>query len=131
MQTTNWYSKLIKPSFAPPSYLFGIVWPILYVIIFASYGYTFYQVFRGKFPAILVIPMLLNLVSNFLFSPIQFVLQNNLLAAVDIVVVLVSIVWFMRLVLPFSRGVFYAQIPYLMWVSFATVLQFSITWLNR
>lgn len=131
METRSWYENLIKPSFAPPSYLFGIAWSILYPIIFISYGYTVYLVYKKEVPQIVLAPLAINLVANLLFSPIQFRLQNNLLAAIDIVVVLITIVWFIYLIYPHSKVVAYAQIPYLLWVSFATILQFSITWLNR
>ncbi len=130
MNTQQWYAQLTKPSFAPPSNVFGIAWSILYPIIFATFGYTIYAVIKKDFPKAILVPLLANLVFNLLFSPIQFGLQNNLLAAVDVVLVLVTLVWFMFAVYPHSKLISLAQIPYLLWVSFATVLQLSITWLN-
>lgn len=131
METAEWYKNLIKPSFAPPSWVFGPVWIVLYSIIVISYSYLIYQVARKKISKKLLIPLFLNLISNFLFSPIQFKLQNNLLAAVDITVVLVSLVWLIHSLLPQHKFIAIAQVPYLLWVSFATILQYSITWLNR
>jgi benzodiazapine receptor len=131
METANWYKNLIKPSFAPPSWLFGPVWAILYTIIFATYGYIVYLVSKGRLSKQTLIPLVLNLLFNFLFSPIQFSLQNNLLAAIDITLVLGTLVWLIVLLLPHRKVLALAQIPYLLWVSFATILQFSITWLNR
>jgi len=128
--TTLWYSKLIKPSFAPPSWLFGPVWTVLYTIIFSTYSYIIYKIIKGDFPRVLLWPLLLNLVFNFLFTPIQFGLKNNLLATIDITLVLGTLIWLISLVLPISKPLSYAQIPYLLWVSFATILQISITWLN-
>lgn len=127
----TWYNSLIKPSFSPPSYLFGIAWSILYPIIFASFGFTVYKVIKKEAPSIMLFPLIINLVSNLLFSPIQFGLQNNFLAAIDITVVLVSLIWFTILAFKNLKIVGYAQIPYLLWVAFATVLQYSITWLNK
>lgn len=63
--------------------------------------------------------------------PIQFGLRNLPLAAVDILVVWETIVWMMLAIWPHARLVAAAQVPYFVWVSIATVLQLSITWMNR
>ncbi len=131
MKTYEWYQSLIKPSFAPPSWLFGPVWTVLYLIIFSSYGYTTQLVLNKKVPNIILIPLIINLVSNFLFTTFQFGLKSNVLAAMDILIVLGTIVWFMKIIYPYSRVIFLAQVPYLLWVSFATILQLTITYLNR
>jgi translocator protein len=130
MNTQEWYAELIKPSFAPPPYLFGIVWSILYPIIFLTFGYTVYLIKKERIPTSVLLPLALNLLFNFLFSPIQFGLQNNLLAALDITFVLLTIIWFIHKLWPFSKVVALTQIPYLLWVTFATLLQYSITLLN-
>jgi tryptophan-rich sensory protein len=77
------------------------------------------------------LPFLLNLIFNLAFTPIQFRLQNNYLAALDILLVLGTLIWAMVVIYPFARWITYIQIPYLLWVSFATVLQLTITVLNR
>lgn len=126
----NWYSTLIKPTWAPPSWLFGPVWTVLYVIIVISFGTVFYKVFTKQIPWIVALPFALNLLFNAAFTPLQFGLQNNLLAAIDILLVLGTLVWAMIAIWPHTRWVAYANIPYLAWVSFATILQLSITYLN-
>jgi translocator protein len=131
MKNFEWYQTQLKPSFAPPAWIFGPVWSVLYLIIFSSFGYTIYLAVNKRIPNIILLPLMINLASNFLFTPLQFGLKSNVLAAVDIVVVLTTIIWFMKLIYPYSKIVFYAQIPYLLWVSFATILQFTITYLNR
>ena len=133
MPTYNWYSQLIKPSWAPPSWLFGPVWTILYAIIAFSFGTVFYKAFTKEIPWIVALPFALNLVFNFAFTPLQFGLQNNLLAAIDIILVLGTLIWALYAiwqVSPHLHWIVYANIPYLLWVSFATVLQLSITYLN-
>lgn len=130
MNESVWYAELIKPEWAPPAWLFGPVWTVLYAIIFVSFGFVFYQIFKGKIPKLVAIPLVINLVSNAAFTPLQFGLQNNFLALADILIVLGSIVWIMHAIWPYYKWVAYAQIPYLLWVSFATVLQLTITLLN-
>lgn len=129
--TYSWYSSLIKPSFAPPSWIFGPVWSVLYVIIAVTFIRVFYLAAIRTIPAIVIVPFILNLIFNFSFTPLQFGLQNNYLAAIDILLVLGTLIWAMIAIWPYSRGLAYAQIPYLLWVSFATILQLTITWLNR
>jgi translocator protein len=134
MNTYNWYSQLIKPSWAPPSWLFGPVWTVLYAIIAVTFGTVFYKAFTGKLSWIVALPFVLNLVFNFAFTPIQFGLKNNLLAAIDIIIVLGTLIWAFWAIWHASsdlRWVVYANIPYLLWVSFATVLQLTITYLNK
>lgn len=129
--TASWYSNLIKPTWAPPSWLFGPVWSVLYLLIFISFGSVFYKFFQKQIPFIVILPFALNLIFNFLFSPIQFGLQNNYLAMVDIILVLGTLVWLMIAIYPYMRWVVFINIPYLIWVSFATLLQVSITVLNK
>jgi benzodiazapine receptor len=134
MNTYNWYSQLIKPTWAPPSWLFGPVWTILYAIIAISFGTIFYKVFTGKLPWMVALPFALNLIFNFAFTPIQFGLKNNLLASIDILLVLITLGWALYAIWyasPELRWVVYANIPYFVWVAFATCLQLTITYLNR
>ena len=129
--TYSWYSTLKKPSFSPPSWVFGPVWSVLYVIIAISFLRVFFLAYSGAFSWIITLPFILNLVFNFSYSPIQFRLRNNYLAAVDILLILSTLVWMIFVIWPYSHLVAYAQIPYLLWVSFATILQLTITWLNK
>lgn len=127
----NWYSTLIRPSWAPPSWLFGPVWSVLYAVIAVSFGTVFYKAFTKQIPWIVALPFVLNLIFNFAFTPLQFGLKNNLLSAIDILCVLGTLVWAMVAIFPHARWIMYAQIPYVLWVSFATVLQLTITYLNK
>ncbi|PIT92484.1 MAG: tryptophan-rich sensory protein [Candidatus Harrisonbacteria bacterium CG10_big_fil_rev_8_21_14_0_10_42_17] len=126
-----WYQTLIKPVWAPPSWIFGPVWTVLYVVIAITYGFVFYAVFTKHFPRALAVPFVLNLIFNFSFTYFQFGLKNNLLAALDIFFVLGTLVWVLVAVYPKRKWVALMNIPYLLWVSFATVLQLTITYLNK
>ena len=130
-ETSTWYSSIVKPSWAPPSWLFGPVWSVLYTIIAVSFGAVFYKVFTKQLPFAIALPFILNLIFNFAFSPIQFGLKNNILAAIDILLVLATLIWSLYTIYPHMRWVALVNIPYLLWVSFATVLQITITILNK
>lgn len=138
----TWYSTLIKPSWAPPSWLFGPVWTILYIFIALSFGKVFLLAIQKQISWWVALPLILNLFFNFIFTPIQFGLKNNYLAAVDILLVLTTLLWALfniysvSLKLSIEKGVdirwaFYLLIPYLLWVAFASVLQLTVTYLNR
>jgi benzodiazapine receptor len=131
MQNYNWYQQLSRPSWAPPAWIFGPVWTFLYVLIAFSFGTVFYKAFSRQLPLVVALPFALNLFFNLIFTPIQFGLKNNYLAALDILLVLATLVWAMAAVYPHARWIAYIQIPYLLWVLFATVLQLTVTYLNR
>jgi len=131
MSAYNWYQQLIKPSWSPPSWLFGPVWTFLYVLIAISFAKVGWMFFKGTIPFLVLLPFILNLIFNFAFTPIQFGLKNNYLAAVDILLVLATLIWAIIVIYPHSPWVAYIQIPYLLWVSFATILQLTITFLNK
>ena len=126
-----WYQQLIKPSWAPPSWVFGPIWSVLYVLIAISFGTVFYKFFTKQLSWLIVLPFVLNLFFNLIFTPIQFGLKNNYLAALDILLVLGTLIWAMILIYPHMKWVAMMNIPYLVWVCIATVLQFSVTYLNR
>jgi tryptophan-rich sensory protein len=131
MPTSTWYAEIIKPSWSPPGWLFGPVWSVLYLLIAASFGTVFYKTITGSLSWLVALPFILNLVFNFAFTPLQFGLKNNLLASIDILLVLGTLIWAIIVIYPHLRWVAYLQIPYLLWVSFATVLQLTITYLNK
>lgn len=134
MNTYNWYAQLTKPSWAPPSWLFGPVWTVLYAIIAVTYGTVFYRAFSGKLSWMIALPFILNLIFNLIFSPIQFGLKNNWLAAMDILLVVATLVWALVALwqaAPELRWIVYANLPYLAWGIFATCVQLTITYLNR
>lgn len=125
------YEEWVKPFFAPPEWAFGVVWPILYVVMAVSFGWIFWKIFvKKEIPKKVSVPFFLNIVFNFAFTPVLFWLGDLTLALVDVFLVWVTIVWIMFSIKEYDKNVFYAQIPYLLWVSFATCLQLSIWFLN-
>ena len=130
MNTYDWYSQLIKPFWAPPSWIFGPVWSILYVMIAISFGKVFVMAWKKQVAITAALPFVLNIIFNLAFTPLQFGLKSNILAAVDIILVLATLIWAMVVIWPHKRWLTFIQIPYLLWVSFATVLQLTITYKN-
>lgn len=126
----EWYQQLIRPEWAPPAWLFGPVWTVLYCIIAITYGYVAWLFLKGKIRFSVFLPFILNIIFNLAFTPIQFGLKSNILAAIDILLVAITLIWMMIAIYPHKKWIAYANIPYLLWVCFATVLQLSITWLN-
>ncbi|MFA7654220.1 MAG: TspO/MBR family protein [Candidatus Magasanikbacteria bacterium] len=131
MQNYEIYASWIRPSWAPPSWLFGPAWTILYILIAISFGYVLSLFLKGKISWLILLPFALNLFFNLIFTPIQFGLKSFLLSSIDIILVWGTIVWLMLAIFPVARWVVYINVPYLLWVSFATVLQITTAYLNR
>lgn len=129
MHPITQYAGYIRPDWAPPGWLFAPVWTVLYIIIAITFGYVFYQYFKGRIKWNTALPFFLNLIFNIAFTPIMFGLGNMQLAAVDVLLVLATIIW-MMVVARRKAWIVLANIPYLLWVIFATFLQLSIVYLN-
>lgn len=129
--SSEWYQGLIKPNWAPPSWLFGPVWSVLYVLIFISFGTVFYKFITKKIPFVVLLPFILNLIFNLSFTYFQFGLKSNVLAAIDIIFVLGTLIWAMIVIYPYFKWIALINIPYLLWVLFATILQLTITVINK
>ena len=127
----EYYKNLKKPSWSPQEQVFGQVWSVLYVIIIAVNAYVIWQFARGSISWKVALPFWLNLFFNLIFTPIQFGLKNNLLASVDIMLVLATIIWAMVAIWPVKKYISLVFVPYLLWVIIATVLQVQIYLLNR
>ena len=131
MDANNWYELLDKPSWSPPAWLFGPVWTLLYILIAISFGKVFILTYQKQVLFSVALPFILNLLFNFAFTPLQFGLKNLLLATIDILLVLFTLIWAMVAIYSNGKWITYIQIPYLLWVSFASVLQITITYLNK
>lgn len=131
MTFMDWYNSLAKPAWTPDPAFIGLMWQIIYPIIAVTFGFVFVQATRKKIPRKVVVPFAINLAANLVFTPIQFGLRNLTLASIDILVVWGTIIWLVAAIWRHYRWVAVAQAPYFAWVSTATVLQLSISWMNR
>lgn len=125
-----WYDSLIKPEWTPDGSTISVIWLSLYPIIVISFLFVVWKAWKKEIPVSLLSVFIINLIANILFSPIQFGLQNLWLATFDILIVLGTIIAEISLSWPRYRWLALAQLPYLAWVSTATVLQVSILMMN-
>jgi tryptophan-rich sensory protein len=88
------------------------------------------MLYQKQIPFIVALPFILNLFFNAIFTYLQFGLRSNSLAALDILLVLGTLIWAILAIYPYARWIAYIQVPYLLWVAFATVLQLTVTYLN-
>ena len=130
MSWMEWYNSLAKPSWTPEPATIGLIWQILYPIIFITFAFVLVQAVRKKVPGKVMLPFAINPAANVAFTPIQFGLRSLLLAAADILIVWGTIVWMIAVIWKHHRWVAIAQVPYFIWVSIATALQLSISWSN-
>ena len=124
----GWYTTLVKPSFNPPNWLFAPVWTSLYIMM----GIAFFLVWKSNVPvkekAYLFFG--LQLILNFFWSILFFSMHALGVALIEIILMWVCILLTIVSFYPISKPAAYLLIPYLLWVSFASVLNFSIWKLN-
>jgi tryptophan-rich sensory protein len=131
MDTPAQYRELKRPAWAPPAWVFGPVWGVLYALIAVSFSYVGYLYYAHAIPFSVLLPFVLNLIFNLAYTPIQFRLRNLPLASLDVVLVLATLLWAAAGIYSIAPWVAYINIPYVLWASFATALQLTITVLNR
>jgi tryptophan-rich sensory protein len=129
MSVRTWYVRLRKPSFNPPGWVFGPVWSALYFMMATSAWLVWRQGgWQGARTALLLFFIQLGL--NLAWSGLFFRLRRPGLAAADILALLVAIIGTAMEFRAFSEIAFWLMVPYAIWVSFASVLNFSIWRLN-
>lgn len=125
----NWYASLERPSFAPPNWVFGPVWTFLYLLM----GVSLYLIWRQppgsqKEKALFIFG--LQLACNFIWSFLFFYLNNPAMALVDIVILWLLILLMLVRFFKLKPMAAWLNIPYLLWVSFATALNAAFWYLN-
>lgn len=123
-----WYAALNKPAFNPPNWIFFPVWTLLFILM----GISLYLIWENKSKKKQTALNLfgIQLVLNLLWSILFFGLHKPLYAAVEIVILWIAILMMILEFRKFSKIAALLLLPYILWVSFATVLNFSIVILN-
>lgn len=121
-----WYLSLNKPSFNPPAWVFGPAWTVLYIMMGVALGMLWKEKIKNRY---LIFIFATQFVFNLLWSPIFFYYQNIGWAFIDICALWLSIVGFM-IAARNRRVIKLLFVPYLCWVSFAALLNFSIYKMN-
>jgi translocator protein len=127
----TWYATLVKPSFAPPNYLFGPVWTTLYILM----GISLYIIWNNptkehwKQKAFIIFGI--QLVLNFLWSFIFFEIKWMGVALVEIIVMWMAIFLTILVFSRISKLAAWLLVPYIAWVSFASILNYYYWSLNR
>src|SRR3989344_3174467 len=119
----EFYSSIAKPFFAPPDWVFGVAWGIIYPLFAAALIYTFILAYRGRVPWRLFGILATNLIANLLFTPVQLGLSAFWPASVVILIILGTLAYFERHIWRYSKIIFWLLTPYLAWGAYAAVLQ--------
>ncbi|MCT4617049.1 MAG: tryptophan-rich sensory protein [Candidatus Gracilibacteria bacterium] len=125
----SWYTNLEKPFFNPPNWIFGPVWTILYIMI----GISFYLIWKkgfGKQKNKLILVYSIQLLLNFLWSFSFFYFKSPTLGLINIIILLIFIILNIIYFYKSNKIAGYLLFPYLIWVIFATILNFYIFILN-
>ena len=115
--TDSWYLLLNKSELNPPSYVFGIVWPILYILMMASAFLAHKKIF-----SIFIVQLFFNAAWSWLF----FRFQMPLIALLDIYLLIAINIYILNLMYKENKVAFFLFIPYVVWISFASYLNLFI-----
>lgn len=128
----TWYPTLIKPIFNPPNWIFAPVWIVLYIAMGIAAGLIWNEIENQQKEAKMALQyFVLQLGLNALWSYLFFGLQNLLLASIEIILLLLVIIECYKLFKPIHATAGKLLIPYIAWVSFATLLTLSVFYLNN
>jgi len=126
----TWYKTLNKPFFTPPNWVFGPVWISLFILMGISLFLVWKKPDYPRFkPALLFFSV--QFILNVLWSAAFFGLQSPLLGLIDIILLWIAILLTILNFFKVSKVAGMLLMPYLLWVSFATLLNFSLWILNR
>ena len=126
----DWYENLQRPALTPPNWIFGPVWTVLYIMIAVSI-FLFVKNHKTGTGFGIYFLIALNLIANFSWTVLFFRLQSPGLAVIDIVVIDISLILMIYYFWQTNRIASTLLWPYLLWVLFATYLNFSFYVLNK
>ena len=115
--TDSWYLLLNKSELNPPSYVFGLVWPILYIFMMVSAFLAHKKIF-----SLFIVQLFFNAIWSWLF----FRFQMPLVALLDIYLLILINIYILNLMYKESKLAFFLFVPYVLWISFASYLNLFI-----
>jgi tryptophan-rich sensory protein len=121
-----WYSEIILPSFNPPSWVFGPVWTTLYIFMSVAAWSAWEKTSDKKILKIYFI----HLFFNSIWSVIFFGFHQIFIALIDLGIILIFIIWLIKIYYQVNKISFLLMIPYLLWCSYALILNTTIFYLN-
>lgn len=127
---TTWYATIEKPFFNPPNWVFAPVWTTLFVLMGVSLYLVWKKGLKTKRVKTALIIFSIQLVLNILWSIIFFGLKSPFYAFLEITMLWTAILLTIFKFYKVSKTAAYLLIPYILWVSFAAVLNFSIVVMN-
>jgi tryptophan-rich sensory protein len=131
LSITTWYPTLIKPIFNPPNWVFAPVWTLLYIFMGIAAGLIWNEIeSKPKEVKVALQYFIVQLGLNALWSYLFFGLQNLLLASIEVILLLLVLIECYKIFKPIHPVASKLFIPYIAWVSFASLLTLSIFYLN-
>lgn len=124
-----WYAELKKPQWQPPDWLFGPAWTLIFTLAAAAAVISYTHASDSGKTAVIAV-FVINAVLNILWSVLFFKLRSPMMALYEVTLLWLSIVSIMVVVMPHSRLAALLVVPYLLWVSFAGFLTYTIVKLN-
>ena len=121
-----WYSQIVLPIFNPPSWVFGPVWTLLYILMSVAAWIAWRKISDKKILQVYFV----HLFFNSIWSVIFFGFHQIFIALIDLGIILIFIIWLMKIYYQVSKISFLLMIPYLLWSSYALILNTTIFYLN-
>ena len=121
-----WYSQIILPTFNPPRWVFGPVWTTLYILMSVAIWVIWNNSLNKKILQVYFVHLFFNAIWSIIF----FGFHQILFALIDLGIILIFIIWLMKIYYQINKISFVLMIPYLLWSSYALVLNATIFYLN-
>ena len=121
-----WYSEIILPTFNPPSWVFGPVWTTLYILMSVALWIAWNNSSEKKVLQVYSVHLFFNAIWSIIF----FGFHEIFIALIDLGVILIFIIWLMKIYYQVSKISFLLMTPYLLWSSYALILNTTIFYLN-
>jgi tryptophan-rich sensory protein len=126
----SWYTTINHPSFNPPNWVFGPVWTLLFILMGIALFLVWREGLKKQDNKIFFIVFIIQLVINLAWSAFFFWLHNPLFAFIDLIILWLLILFLLIKAWGINKTAFWLLLPYILWVSFAGVLNYTIWQLN-